>query len=364
MHILHLESGRHLYGGARQVLHLIGGLAEHGVQSTLVCPPGSAIAAAGRTLGFNIRELPMQGDLDLGFVQRFRRVIDELDPDVIHVHSRRGADTLGGLAARLAGVPAVLSRRVDSRDVPVLGRLKYYFYQKVIAISENIYQQLAGPGLPPSRLQLVRSAIDPAAYQAGWSREQFLREFNLQDSDFVVAVVSQLIARKGHEYLLESLAKITMVCPELRLIFFGRGPLEKHLKKMLARADLDSIVQFAGYREDLPEFLGHFQLLVHPAVREGLGLSLLEAQAAGVPVVGFRVAGVEEAVTDGKTGLLVAARDTTALAAAIAEIYDNPQRRKALAVAGPGWISTEFSLENMVRGNLHVYREIRPAKTD
>jgi glycosyltransferase involved in cell wall biosynthesis len=364
MHVLHLESGRNLYGGARQVLHLIGGLAGQGVESTLVCPRGSAIAAAGQTRGLNIRDLPMHGDLDLGFILRFRRLIDELDPDVIHVHSRRGADTLGGLTAWLAGVPAVLSRRVDSRDLLIFGRLKYYFYQKVIAISERIYRQLTGLGLPASKLRLVRSAVDPAACRASWSREQFLLEFNLQESDFVVAVVAQLIARKGHRYLLEALAKITMVCPELRVIFFGRGPLEKRLKKMLARADLDSVVQFAGYREDLPAFLGHCQLLVHPAVREGLGLSLLEAQAAGVPVVGFRVAGVEEAVADGKTGILVAARDTTALAAVIAEIYDNPMRRTALAVAGPGWIGTEFSLESMVQGNLNIYRQILQVKTD
>ena len=286
MHILHLESGRHFYGGARQVLHLIDGLADHGVESTLVCPVGSEIAAVGRAQGLSVRDLPMHGDLDPGFIFRFRRLIDELDPDVIHVHSRRGADTLGGLAARLGGIPAVLSRRVDSRGIPVIGQLKYYFYQKVIAISDQIYQQLAGPGLPNSKLRLVRSAIDPAACQPSWSREQFLREFNLQESDFVVAVVAQLIARKGHRYLLEALAKITMVCPELRVILFGRGPLKKRLKKMLARSDLKSVVQFAGYREDLPAFLGHCQLLVHPAVREGLGLGLLEAQAAGVPVVG------------------------------------------------------------------------------
>ena len=257
-----------------------------------------------------------------------------------------------------------MTRRVDSHEIPVVSRCKYYFYQKVIVISDRIYQQLSGPGLPASKLRLVRSAVDPAACQPSWPRERFLQEFNLQESDFVVAVVAQLIARKGHRYLLEALAKITMVCPELRIIFFGRGPWEKRLQKMLVRADLQSVVQFAGFREDLPAFLGHCQLLVHPAIREGLGLGLLEAQAAGVPVVAFRVAGVEEAVADGKTGILVAARDTTSLAAAIAEIYDNPQRRQALAVAGPGRIGTEFSMENMVQGNLNVYREMLLAKTD
>ena len=364
MHVLHLESGRRLYGGARQVLHLIDGLADQGVDSTLVCPVGSEIASAGKGLGLQVRELPMRGALDLAFMLRFRRLIAQLEPDLIHVHSRRGGDTMGGLAARLSQVPAILSRRVDSRGIPIVNKLKYLSYQKVIAISNGIYEQLRGPGMPASSLRVVRSAIDPAAYQPSWTREQFLREFNLGETDFVVAVVAQLIPRKGHRYLLEALAKITMVCPQLRVIFFGRGRLEKRLQKMLMRADLQSVVQIAGYREDLHAFLGLCQLLVHPAVREGLGLSLLEAQAAGVPVVAFRVAGIEEAVSDGRTALLVAARDTTALASAIAEIYDNPQRRAALSVAGPDWIGTEFSLGNMVRGNLDVYRELLPAAAE
>ncbi len=102
MHVLHLESGQRLYGGARQVLYLIDGLADQGVDSTLVCPVGSEIAVAGKSLGLPVRELPMHGALDLGFILRFRRLIGQLEPDVIHVHSRRGGDTMGGLAARLS----------------------------------------------------------------------------------------------------------------------------------------------------------------------------------------------------------------------------------------------------------------------
>jgi glycosyltransferase involved in cell wall biosynthesis len=358
MHVLQLELGRHLYGGARQVIYLTGGLPAFGVESTLVCPPDSAVARVASARGLRIREVPMCGDLDVGFVTRFRRLIDELSPDIVHVHSRRGADTLGGLAARRAGVPSVLTRRVDSRGLPIISPLKYKSFHKVIAISDTIYKQLKDAGVPPAKIHRVRSAVDPAEWQVSWSREQFLREFDLQDAHVVAAVIAQLIPRKGHRYLLDALLKITTVSPGLRVICFGRGRLENSLRKAVADAGLEDIVRFPGYRDDLPEFLGHCKLLVHPAVREGLGLGLLEAQAAGLPVVGFRVAGVAEAVVDGRTGVLVAARDSTALAAAMAELYDNQARREAMAVAGRDRIGTEFGLDQMIQGNLNVYREI------
>ena len=100
MRVLHLEAGKNLYGGAGQALTLMRGLARRHIASALVCPPDSEVAAVGRAQGLEVIAVPMSGDLDLGFIGRFRRVIDQLNPDLVHVHSRRGADTLGGLAAR------------------------------------------------------------------------------------------------------------------------------------------------------------------------------------------------------------------------------------------------------------------------
>src|SRR5262245_43605826 len=126
MRILHLEAGRHLYGGAAQVRYLIDGLAGAGVENVLVCPEGSEIAAAPSSA--RVVPLPLRGDLDVGMLPRLAPVIRTAQPDVVHVHSRRGADVFGGIAARLAAVPAVLTRRVDSDEPAWLARLKYQPY--------------------------------------------------------------------------------------------------------------------------------------------------------------------------------------------------------------------------------------------
>jgi len=358
MRVLHLETGKNLYGGADQVLTLMHGLTGHGIESVLVCPPDSAVAGAGRVQALEVVTVPMSGDLDVLFTGRFRRVIGQLNPDLVHVHSRRGADTLGGLAARMAGVPAILSRRVDSADPPVVGLLKYRSYQRVVAISGAIRDQLEQRGLSDAKLGLVRDAVDPDAYPPAWPSTRFRREFDLTDTDSAVAVVAQFIERKGHRQLFKALTRIRGDVPDLRVILFGSGPLETQLKKEVEHSGLQDVVQFAGFRSDLRAFLAHFQLLIHPAVREGLGLCLLEAQAAGVPVVGIRSGGVVEAVAHGKTGVLVPAGDAVALADAVESLLHDPDRRHQLAAAGPAWVRNEFSVQRMVQGYADIYSQV------
>jgi glycosyltransferase involved in cell wall biosynthesis len=363
MHVVHLETGRHLYGGAQQVLYLLGGLAAKGLQTTLVCPPGSDIAAAAAAIkpasgNIEVVLMPMAGDLDAGFRGRLARWLNARQPDLLHVHSRRGADIWGGLAARNAGVPAVLSRRVDNPDVPVLGTVKYRLYERVIAISAEIGARLRAAGVPESKLRLVHSAVDAPACQPVWSRAQFRAAFNVRDDELAVVCVAQFIPRKGHATLLEAWPVVLEAIPSARLILFGQGGIERELRNQAERLGIAAKVNFAGFRTDLKAYLGHADLLVHPALREGLGICLLEAQAAGVPVVASRAGGIPEAVADSVSGLLVPPQEPLALAAAVTELLRNPGERTRLGTGGRAHIAQHFSLEALVSGNLRVYEEL------
>jgi glycosyltransferase involved in cell wall biosynthesis len=363
MHVVHLETGRHLYGGAQQVLYLLNGLAARGVQTTLVCPPGSAIGTAVADLyaekgTIEIVSLPMAGDLDVGFAGRFARLLVDLRPDLLHVHSRRGADIWGGVAARKAGVPAVLSRRVDNPDFPMLGRQKYRLYDRVIAISAEIRSRLHADGVPERKLRLVHSAVDAASCQPTWSREQFQAEFNVAGNELAVICVAQFIPRKGHATLLDAWRAVQDDCPHARLILFGRGSTEQDLRRQAERLGIAGSVTFAGFRADLKDYLGCADLLVHPALREGLGICLLEAQAAGLAVVACRAGGVPEAVADGVSGLLVPPQNAGAFAAATVRLLGDPQERDRLGAGGREQVHKHFSLEAMVSGNLGVYEEL------
>jgi glycosyltransferase involved in cell wall biosynthesis len=358
MHVVHLETGRHLYGGAQQVLYLLNGLARLGISNTLVCPPDSAISTAAGKAGVTVQTMPMAGDLDVAFGRRFGQWLIECKPDLLHVHSRRGADLWGGLAARRASVPAVLSRRVDNPDLPLLGRIKYGMYQRVIAISAAIQTQLLTTGVPDRKLRLVHSAVDAEACQPDWTREQFRAAFGLHGDELAVICVAQLIARKGQAVLLDAWPKILQQCPQARLIFFGQGQEEPALQEQVRLLGLGDVVRFAGFRQDVLSFLGQADLLVHPALREGLGICLLEAQAAGLPIVASRVGGIPEAVADEVSGLLVPPQDPTLLAAAVIGLLRDSEKRSLLGAGGRARVAQKFSLDNMVSGNLKVYEEM------
>jgi glycosyltransferase involved in cell wall biosynthesis len=358
MRVLHVETGRHLYGGAKQVAYLLGGLQQQGVTSWLVCPTGSAMADAVRERVAAVYEMPMGGDLDLGFILRLKRLIRELKPDILHLHSRRGADLLGGLAGRLSGVRVVHSRRVDNPESPWVVKWKYRLYDRVIGISQGIVDVLADEGVPREKLVCVRSAVDVEAYQRSCERAWFLGQFGLPDDALVMATVAQLIPRKGHRYLLEALPGLIEGFPNLHWLLFGQGPLKEELSAEIKRLGLQEQVKLAGFRDDLAVIYPCLDLLVHPALMEGLGVSLLQAASAGLPIVAVDAGGMPEAVEDGVSGLLVPPASTTALENAVSRLLGDPQLRRQMGESGRERMRRGFSVEQMVEGNLRVYQEL------
>ncbi len=358
MKILHVETGRYLYGGAQQVIYLTRALGERGIDNTLVCSAGSGVDIAARDAGIPVSNIDCAGVHDLAFAFRLRQLLLAEKPDIMHCHSRRGGDSLGGLAKTGTSVPAVVSRRVGSEESPLIAGLRYRPFRKVIAISNNIAEVLRASGLGADRVSIIRSAVDTEVFLAPPDPEAFHGEFGLSDTDIVMAVVGQLISRKGHRYLLDAVAQIKTRLPALKLIIFGQGPLENELREQTANLGLGGTVQFAGFRDDLDGYLACVDLLVHPALAEGLGVAALKAAAAAVPVVGFAAEGLTEAVADGETGILVSPKDVGALGEAITRLVENPQLRRTFGKAGRARMQREFSIASMADAHVQLYESI------
>ena len=357
MKVLHIEMGRHLYGGARQVAYLLDGLEPFPGEHALVCAEGSEIASAINNPKVRIHPLAMSGDVDLGFIGRLRKVIQSEQPDLLHIHSRRG-DLLSALAGKREGLPMIHSRRVDNPPRWLDRTLKFPLFRRIVTISEGIRHVLLNAGVPAEQLVCVPSAVDVLRFCPDCDTDWFRHEFTIKPGQTVLGVIAQLIPRKGHAVLFEALPAVLARHPDARLLVFGQGPLDSQLRHMVSEKGLDEAVRFEGFRSDMQRIIPCLDLIVHPVRMEGLGVSLLEAAACGVPIVASRVGGIPEAVEHGVNGYLVEPGDSAELAQAINDLLDRPEQSRELGKAGRRRVLARFSIERMVEGNRQVYHSL------
>jgi glycosyltransferase involved in cell wall biosynthesis len=355
--VLHVEMGRHLYGGARQVAYLLNGLARFPGEHVLACCEQAEILEAVANPGVKVHPLPFRGDLDVGFIGRLRRLIRAERPDLLHVHSRRG-DWLATLAGRLEKVPTVHSRRVDNPPRFIDTRVKFPLCDTLIAISEGIREVLIAAGVPAERVICVPSAVDTDRYRPNGDRAWFRGEFGLAENHTAIGMIAQLIPRKGHSILFEALPPVLAEHPDTRVLIFGKGPLEAELRQAAKARGLEQAVRFEGFRGDLERVIPCLDLVVHPALMEGLGVSLLEAAASGVPIVASRAGGIPEAVEYGVNGYLIEPGNGKALSGILIDLLGHPEARRELGAAGRRLAVERFSIERMVAGNHRVYEKM------
>jgi glycosyltransferase involved in cell wall biosynthesis len=380
MRVAHIESGRHLYGGPSQVAYLARGLAARGIDNVVICSAGGALAGtlggadserdvagpagagtnSGAHFGVHVVTLPMAGDLDAAMLPRLRRALRAAAPDVVHVHSRRGAEIFGAAAATFERLPAVLTRRVDAWEPAFLARLKYRRYARVVAISSAIEQHLLERiGLERARVTRISSAGDTARYAPDpAARARLASVADVTTDAFVVGVVAQLIERKRHALLFAELGALVERHPDVRVLCFGRGPLAEALKRDVAARGLEPHVRFLGFRDDLRHLLPGIDLLVHPAEREGLGVALLEAASAARAVVACAAGGIVDAVEHEVSGLVVPVGDGAALRAAIERLIADPEERRRMGAAGRARAVARFSVDRMVEQHLELYARL------
>jgi len=362
---LHLETRRHVHGAGVQVLHLVAGLRAMGDDAILMAPEDSDILMTAESRGIKTIPLLFHGEADFGFVRRFQARIDDEEPDLVHLHSRRGADTLGLLAAWRSHVPTVLTRRVAAPERGFIARLKYGRCDRVISVSDGIRDVLIGEGIAPDQVVTVHSAIDAESFPDECADGAGMRRaFDLPEDALVVAMVAQFVDRKGHDLLLEALPKVLAAVPRAHAVLFGDGSEHDTISSCIERNGLSDRVRLPGFRDDLYALLPCCDVLVHPARSEGLGVALLEAAAAGLPVVAARAGGIPEAMVEGRTGLLVDVDDPDELGHALIRLLEDEDLRRRMGAEGRAWVKVERSVPVMVRRNRAVYESVLGNRAD
>lgn len=331
--VLHIDTERTWRGGQQQAAWLIEGLLARGWPTALACPGASVLAERGHARGWAVHALAMRGELDIAAGGRIARIARTGGFPILHAHSSHALAL--GLWARLFDrrLRLVASRRVD---FPVggnfLSRLKYStgVLDRIVCISAAIRDQLAADGVPPAKLVVIPSGVDTRRFAGVRPPPGFRRSLGIPNGHLVIGTVAALADHKDYPNLLRAARLVLDRAPDTTFVAVGDGPLHAQVAALARELGLGRRFLLMGFREDVGSFLKSFDLFVLASKTEGMGTSILDAQALGLPVVACRAGGIPEIVADRETGLLVPTGDPAALAAALLEAIGDPELRAAL----------------------------------
>jgi len=327
--------------------------------------PGTAerLAAARvpyRTLGLSARN-PLRA---LGI----RRALRETGPDVLHLHLE--ASTLVGALAALSLAPRPLLVASVANDPYRQNGYHRWAGRRLAAsmdlhithsrgIRDSVLRAYAGR---PRRLEVVSLGIDLDRFRRDRADPARVAEYR-GGSAPVVGAIGRLVPQKAMHVLVDATPALLEAHPGLRVLIVGDGPLRADLEAQAARLGVAGAIRFAGYQEDVVSAYAAMDVFVLPSRDEGFGLVFLEAMAVGVPVVGTRVIGSEDAVEDGVTGLLVPYADPAALAGAVRGILASPDLARRLRDTAAERVRRVYTREQCALRVEELYRELLQART-
>lgn len=296
-------------------------------------------------------------------IGRLKMLFNILQPDVVHTH-QVGALLYAGPAARRAGVPVIVHTEhgkhyASRRRARWLGRLAGLYAQRFFGVSRDIANELRTCRITAKeKIAVAPNGIDIARFRDCTAGADTRREFGVPPSAPLVGAVGRLAEIKRHDLLIRAFACVRRRLPEARLLLVGDGPERTPLEQLAAQLLPADCVRFAG-RQAAPErFLKAMDVMALTSRSEGMPLAVLEAWAAGTPVVATRVGGISELVADGATGLLVESGNVDHLAGAIERLLADRPLAARISAAAARQAYERYSLEQMAANYQRHYDEL------
>jgi glycosyltransferase involved in cell wall biosynthesis len=334
--------------------------------------------AKGKKRGMEVIDLPslVRRISPLHDIKAFFSIFSILcksKPDIVHTHTSK-AGILGRLAAWMARVPIIIHTphghvfyghfgkslsRIFLQMEKLLGRITHHH----IALTQEECNDYLTLGVSrPNNTSVIHSGVDVDRFIEGAKqRTKKRKELGVPADSLVIGYVGWLIPIKGVTHLVNAMAKIAEQFPKSLLVLVGKGDNKGHeeikLKEQVERAGLADKVRFLGWRSDVDEIMGCLDIFVLPSLNEGMGRVLVEAMAAGLPIVASRVGGILDLIIDGQNGILVPPADAIALEKAISSLLGDKKIRKRMGQVGTK-MCRQYSTEAMVERIDGLYREL------
>jgi glycosyltransferase involved in cell wall biosynthesis len=348
-------------GAERHAADLASALCRKGYGVEVACSVAGELAESLEAAGVPVRTLTRQRvkrRVSLAYARSIRRILKESWFDLVHAHIYASA-VAAAIAVRRIGLPLVITEHTEaSWQTWWTRRVSRWAHRRArhtIAVSTPIQRRLIEKdGVPPYRVSLIPNAVIPASDDPpdltgtlpdGWLEGP------------LVGVVARLQPEKGVADFLKAAAHVSKISPQVRFLVVGDGPLREELLALARRIGVEKRVRFLGHRTDARALVGLMEVLVVPSVTEGSPLIVLEAMAAGVPLVASAVGGIPDQIRHDKEGLLVPPGDTGALGEALLNLLRDPARARRLGEAGRRRATSELGHPTMVRRIEDVYRD-------
>jgi glycosyltransferase involved in cell wall biosynthesis len=369
INVLHLIGGGEIGGAEQNVLNLLKNLDRQSVNPFLGClAKGSALAPCAQSFGIPSEIFPMQFPFDLSPLPTIIAFCRKHKIALIHAHGTR-ANLLGRTVARLTKIPCISTiHSLPEYDYPssLKGRislwvdnLTLHWSAGIIAVSVSLSQSAAirlnrkGLTLP---VNVIYNGSEIFSFtQPNQMLKAFREQWSIPDHCLVIGTIGRLHPVKGQFYLIEAMKLLTAEIPDLHLLIIGEGPLHNQLTEQLKLSGLPFTL--TGYLPSAWQALPAMDLFVFPSLSEGMGLVLLEAAQAGIPIVASKVGGIPELLEDHKEALLVPPADPAAMALACSKVLKGRAFSAEMTARARQKVS-QFSIEKMVQDTITFYEKI------
>lgn len=316
---------------------------------------------ASRDQGIPTSVIGINGALDFQWARAFTALLKKERVAVIHSHEFT-ANTYGSLLGQIMGVPVVATVHGKNYFAEQVKRRVAYRYvsrvSRMVAVSEDLKQFIVRRvGVAEHRVNVVYNGVDVAGPPPVDQLSAIRADLRLDGYDHVIGAVGSLYSVKGHIHLIKALPEILRACPKTLLLLVGQGELEQALKAEVVKRNLDAHVRFLGFRSDVPALLSLFDVFVLPSLSEGLSMALLEAMAAGKPVVATKVGGNSELVLDGDTGFLIDSESPESISDRVVQVLRDKVRAVSMGDRGCRRVHDKFSFRAMVDRYQNYYEQ-------
>ncbi|MFB3068191.1 MAG: glycosyltransferase family 4 protein [Acidobacteriota bacterium] len=369
--ILHVHTLSVVSGSGIGALRTMQGSANCGAEVGLASAPGGKLETLVRDAGmqfYPIRNFvsELSPFKDFHALWQLDRLFARERFDLVHTHNSK-AGFLGRLAARKNHVPVVIhtvhgfpfheaEKWVLRHLFIALERIAAGWCDQMIAVSQPMVEWAQREKIaPPEKFVKIYSGIEVERFRDQAPRPELKRQFGIEAEELVIGIVSKLWEGKGHEHLIDAMARLLESGYRVKLLIVGDGYLEEKLREKVKSLGIEKAVVFTGFWSNVPEMTAILDVSVLPSFYEGMGRVVLEAMAAGKPVVASRVGGLTELVEDQVSGYLIPPGDVNALVKRLKTLITDPDLRQKMGQEGAHRIRPEHSAETMVKMTHQVY---------